>query len=172
AAADQERYLRAVFEHPRWVDLDRGTVEEDDAVAECAARVGCAPAAMARLLHAARESLVPLPAGVALLEELAARGRALYCLTNMSRATFTQVRPKYDFWNRFKGIVVSAHVRMIKPDPQIFRHLLATHSIDAATSVFIDDHPPNVEAAREVGLTAVRFDGGPECLAAVRALAD
>lgn len=40
---------------------------------------------------------------------------------------------------------------MVKPEPEVFRHLLATFNLRAEQSVFIDDLPANIESARQVG---------------------
>jgi putative hydrolase of the HAD superfamily len=170
-AAERERLWRGIFGTARWLDLDRGTVEEPALVAELAAGLAVPPAEIARVLHVARESLVPLPLGMALLDELSAGGRQLYCLSNMSHGTYAFLTRKYDFWQRFAGVVTSASVRINKPDPAIFRHVLDTLGLAPARTVFIDDSAPNVEAARALGITAVLFDGSPACGEAVRALA-
>ncbi|MCA0269189.1 MAG: HAD-IA family hydrolase [Bacteroidetes bacterium] len=46
----------------------------------------------------------------------------------------------------------------VKPDPVFFRRALGVAGADAAHSLFFDDREVNVEAARSVGLDAVRFD--------------
>jgi 2-haloacid dehalogenase len=100
---------------------------------------------------------------VAILEELDARGVPLYALTNWSRETFHHAQRRFDFLNRFRGIVVSGELGVMKPDGRIFRHLTQTHGLEAADCLFIDDAPKNVAGARAAGLHAVQFTG-PEAL--------
>jgi putative hydrolase of the HAD superfamily len=171
-AEERDRWWRAIFGSPRWLELDRGAVEEPALVAELARELAVPIAEIERFLHVGREALVPLPLGMQLLEDLHGRGRRLCCLSNMSHGTYAHLTRKYDFWGRFDGVVTSAAVRMIKPDPAIFRHTLDTLGLAAVETVFIDDSPPNIEAARALGITAVLFDGSPACGEAVRALAD
>jgi len=171
AAADAERYRRGIFAHPLWAALDAGEIDEPDAIRQFATNLGCDEAEVARIIRAAQDSLVPLPTGMSLLAEVDQPARDLVCLTNMSRETFAHIRPRYDFWTRFKGIVVSGQVRMAKPNPAIYRHTLDAHGLEAESTVFIDDHPANVEAARALGITAVEYDGSARCAAQVRALA-
>jgi putative hydrolase of the HAD superfamily len=168
---DPARYMSEIFAHRLWAELDRGTHDERDVIPELATRLGSSHEQIAHILKVARESLVPLAPGIALLEELAAGGHPLYCLTNMSRETFTYVRTTYDFWTRFQGIVVSGQLRMAKPEAAIFRHTLSTYGLDARTTVFIDDHLANIEGARQLGITAVQYDGGDACIAQIRELA-
>ena len=46
---------------------------------------------------------------------------------------------------------------MVKPDHDIYKLLLSTYKLNADECVFIDDRMENVEAAREVGMHALRF---------------
>lgn len=110
----------------------------------------------------------PIDGTVALLEELDARGVPLYALTNWSRETFHHARRRFDFLNRFRGIVVSGELGMMKPDARIFRHLTQTHALEPSDCLFIDDSPKNVDGARAAGLHAVRFTGPDELRAALR----
>lgn len=102
---------------------------------------------------------------VAVLEELDGRGVPLYALTNWSRETFHHARRRFDFLDRFRGIVVSGELGMMKPDARIFGHLTRTHGLEAADCVFVDDSPKNVAGAKAAGLHAIHFTG-PEALRA------
>jgi 2-haloacid dehalogenase len=44
-----------------------------------------------------------------------------------------------------------------KPDAALFRILLDRYELAAERTVFIDDSPTNVEAARQLGLVGLRF---------------
>ena len=46
-----------------------------------------------------------------------------------------------------------------KPDAGIYRYLLETYGLIPEESLFIDDRPENIEAARELGIKGVVFDG-------------
>jgi FMN phosphatase YigB (HAD superfamily) len=52
---------------------------------------------------------------------------------------------------------------LIKPDPQIFRLLLEKTGRKAEECVFVDDSAANVEAAKQLGFSAIRFES-PEQL--------
>lgn len=101
----------------------------------------------------------PMPDTVALLEELHAREVPLWALTNWSAETFRLVRhdPVYGFLDRFRHIFVSAELRLIKPDPAIYRHVLAEIGEAAEACLFIDDSAKNVAAAQRLGLHGHRF---------------
>jgi 2-haloacid dehalogenase len=107
----------------------------------------------------------PIHGTVDILEELHAAGVPLYALTNWSAETFPHAQERFAFLERFRGIVVSGHEKMIKPDPRIYRLLLERHAIAAADAIYIDDNPRNAAAATALGLQGIHFSG-PEPLRA------
>lgn len=82
----------------------------------------------------------------------------LYGLTNWSSETFPVARERFPFLEWFEAIVVSGDIGMIKPEPEIFHHLIELLEIEPSATVFIDDSLPNVETARQLGFRAIRFD--------------
>jgi 2-haloacid dehalogenase len=57
----------------------------------------------------------------------------------------------------FDGAVVSGFEGVIKPDPEIFRLLLSRFDLRPESTLVIDDSAANVEAARTLGMHALRF---------------
>ena len=105
------------------------------------------------------------PETVALLERLDARGVPLYAITNWPGDKFPRARARFEFLARFRDIVVSGEERIRKPDPAIFHLATARFGIDPARTLFIDDHEPNVIAARALGFH-VHHHAGASGLAA------
>ena len=62
---------------------------------------------------------------------------------------------KYEFFKLFDGKLVSSRLKMMKPDPNIFRTLLLTYDLDPTRTLFLDDNPANVEAALAEGIQAI-----------------
>ena len=60
------------------------------------------------------------------------------------------------------NIVVSGREKLIKPDPAIFALLLDRFDLVPGRTVFVDDLPANVEAARELGLIGIVFTGAAD----------
>jgi putative hydrolase of the HAD superfamily len=147
------------FQHDDWLDMDRGTLDEASVVRRCAARMARPESEFRRLFDHVRAALTPIEPTVELLRELREReGLKLYGLSNMSAAIFEYLDGRHDFFKLFDGIVVSAAVKLLKPEPAIYEHLRDRFRLDFAESVFIDDLPRNVESARRVGLPAIRFE--------------
>ena len=103
----------------------------------------------------------PIPSTVAVLEELAAADVPLWALTNWSAETFALVRddPAYAFLDHFRTIFVSGELRLIKPDPAIYRHVLGAIDAPAGSCLFIDDAPKNVAGAAALGIQTHQFTG-------------
>lgn len=94
---------------------------------------------------------------VAVLAELKQRGEKVYAITNFSREKWAECLIRFPFLQSFDGVVVSAHERVIKPDPAIYEILLQRYGLSAPDCIFIDDSAKNIEAARGVGMKAVHF---------------
>ena len=166
----QARLLREVFNHSDWTDMDRGTLSEEDLIARAGRRLALPRERLEALLSQIRESLLPIEATEALLYRAGAAGKQLYCLSNMSVETYNYIKARLAFFTRFQGIVISAQEKMAKPDPAIFSLLLERFALLAGETVFIDDSPANVAAARGLGIHAIHFDGSDACYERIGAL--
>jgi HAD superfamily hydrolase (TIGR01509 family) len=169
-AAERERMQPLIFLHADWLELDRGALSEAQILARIAQRAGRPCPELDSLFAAIRDSLVPKPDTVALLETLAEAGRPLYCLSNMPAGIYHELRALHDFWRHFRGIVVSGLVGLVKPDPRIYEHLLASYGLRAADTIFIDDLQANVDAAKAVGLTGLHFQSAAQVAQALQQL--
>ena len=108
---------------------------------------------------------------VTLLEELKRRdAHNLYALTNWSAETFPIALERFDFLGHFKGIVVSGEEKTRKPFPRIYEILFDRYGLDPGTSVFIDDSLPNVQAAKDLGMTGIHFRHPEQLSSDLRAL--
>lgn len=159
----RQRVREAVIRHPDWVDIDRGTLSEDTAIERFAARMHRPAAEMRELMRHIKDSLTALPDSVALLEELVQRGVPVYGLSNMSAPIFALLRSRYDHWDRFRGIVISGEVGLVKPEPEIFHHIAERYGLLPAETVFIDDHLPNIESAGRLGFRTIHFADAAQC---------
>jgi HAD superfamily hydrolase (TIGR01549 family) len=78
------------------------------------------------------------------------------------------LRTRWNIDGLFDELVISAEVKMIKPDPRIFH--LAVERLDAQPPevVFIDDIEENVLAARKEGLLAIHYRSTQQILDALK----
>jgi putative hydrolase of the HAD superfamily len=163
---------REIFQHPDWVEIDKGHLEETDAIQRFHERTGVPLTKLEELMQFVKESLTPIPKSIELLEELAAQGLNLYCLSNMPVCRFAHIQSLHNFCHHFKGIIISGEVKMMKPDREIFKHLLSEFQLQTSATVFVDDFPINIEAAKEAGLNTILFRDADDCRHQLQALFD
>jgi putative hydrolase of the HAD superfamily len=153
-----------------WGDFDRGVVEPPELARRIAARTGLDEAEATAIIEAAPRELEPLPDTEAWLRRLHAQGRPLHFLSNMPEPFAAHFERTHDLMALFESGVFSARVRLLKPEPAIYEHAAAAFGRAPADLLFIDDHLPNIVAAREAGWTAVHFTDAAQAEAEVLAL--
>lgn len=94
---------------------------------------------------------------VAILERLRAKGVPVWAITNFSTEKFAEALDRFPFLAGFRDTVVSGAVRLVKPDPAIYRVFIERNGLDPADCLFVDDSPDNVFGARSIGMHAVPF---------------
>ena len=92
-----------------------------------------------------------------IVRELHSAGFPLYVLSNWAAETWERVESDFDFLKYFDDVIISGHVGMAKPDTAIFELARDRFGVTPSSTLFIDDGPKNVEAARAVGFQAVVF---------------
>jgi epoxide hydrolase-like predicted phosphatase len=63
----------------------------------------------------------------------------------------------YPFIQYFDGVIISAEVGLMKPDPQIYRLAAESVGVAATEALFVDDFRENIAAARAVGMQTIHF---------------
>jgi 2-haloacid dehalogenase len=154
---EMERFLATVCTSAWNLDLDRGK-SFSEGVAELVDRFPHHEEAI-RAFDLRWDEMVPglVEGTLALMGRLEARGVPLYAITNFSAEKFEVARRRFPFLDRFRGVVVSAHERRVKPDRRIFEILLERYGLRAEECLFIDDSAANVAGARAVGMSAHHF---------------
>jgi 2-haloacid dehalogenase len=101
----------------------------------------------------------PIEPVVRVLADLKAAGVRCFALSNMEPDAWVTRCARFGFMTWFDGQVISGVEGVAKPDPRIFQILLGRYALEPARTVFIDDLPRNVEAARVLGINAVHYTG-------------
>jgi 2-haloacid dehalogenase len=94
---------------------------------------------------------------VAILHELGDTGVPLYALSNWAAETFPIAQRRFDFFDRFDGMLISGREMMRKPETAIFELLCTRFDLEPGATVFIDDHEDNITAAHALGFHTVHF---------------
>jgi putative hydrolase of the HAD superfamily len=96
------------------------------------------------------------PATIEVVSDLRAGGTRLALLSNAGPdfASYFRHGPLGDF---FPACYVSGELGLLKPGPEIYRHVLADLKITAAEAIFIDNRESNVAGAEAVGIAGHVF---------------
>ncbi len=152
-----------------WAEFDRGTVTVPELVARIARRTGLLEADVQRVVDGVPRELQPIPETVDLLGRLRDAGRGLHFLSNMPLPYARHLEDSHDFVGWFASGVFSGRERMIKPEADIFEFAARRFGQPPSQLVFLDDHLPNVQAARALGWHALHFSTAAQAELELRA---
>jgi HAD superfamily hydrolase (TIGR01509 family) len=138
---------------------DAGQFSAEEYLKGFAERVG-APVSRAAWIAARRAAMHP-DRGVLELAERLKRRAGIAVLTNngfLVKDAFDELFPELPplFGERLH---VAAEFGAKKPDPEVYRRLVARHGLEPTSAMMIDDKPENVEGAETAGLAGHRFTG-------------
>ncbi len=173
---DRDRFLDAVNAHGEerrmllnnvylsveWARMDRGSMTEAEAAASMCSHV---PEHLHEKVHLLVDKwdrpIIPVPGMAELVRELKKAGYGVYLLSN---ASYRQ----HEYWPRvpgseyFDGTLVSADVKLVKPEREIYELMMKQFNLIPDECVFIDDSTLNIEGAERVGIHGIVFHGSAE----------
>ncbi len=138
---------------------DAGQFSAEEYLKGFAERVG-APVSRAAWVAARRAAMHPNRDVLELAKRLKRRA-GIAVLTNngfLVKDSFGELFPELPplFGERLH---VAAEFGAKKPDPEVYRRLVARHEIEPGMAMMVDDKPENVEGAEAAGLAGYRFSG-------------
>lgn len=113
------------------------------------------------------------PAMVRALDQLAADGLRLGCITNnvptghgagMARSANGSDELERIF-ARFEHVIESSKAGVRKPDPRIYAMMCETLAVDPAACIYLDDLGINCKPAAAMGMHAIKVTSGEQALA-------
>jgi putative hydrolase of the HAD superfamily len=151
----------ALVNHQDWVDFDCGLLSAANLASRSAARLGLDATDMHTFIERIPHVLPEFGDALSLMQALAdgeyGAHRVLY-LSNMP-TTFADVLEARCPWiARFEDGIFSGRVNMAKPDAEIYAEAEKRFNLEPSQSLFMDDSPPNVYAARARGWHAEIID--------------
>lgn len=164
---DADLLKREVFRSADWVRMDRGTLTDEEGTERICRR-------LPEHLHAAARELIcrwehpeilPMEGMAVLIGELKHAGYGIYLLSN----AFTR---QHEYWPRVPGsehfddTFISADVKLVKPQREIYEMALQKFGVKAEECLFIDDLPSNIEMGENCGICGVVFHGDVSILRA------
>ena len=97
------------------------------------------------------------PAMLAWQLKLKEHGFLTAILSNMGDNVLENMKREFDWLARFDVLVWSFQLRMAKPAPAIYLHVLRELGARPEETLFLDDKLVNIEAAHALGMQAIQF---------------
>lgn len=135
-APARETFYAHAEEHPRWAEEIRLWIDD-----------------WAEMFRA------PVPGAAELFAEVKATGLRVLALSNFGAETFEIAKGLHPVLTEFDETYVSAHLKLIKPDPAIYAALERGSGLSGAALIFADDKPENVAAAEARGWKGHLYEG-------------
>ena len=152
--------------------LERGEVSEDAFLAKLDTAL---QELLGRETHVHRfrealfEGLKPNPPMIELMRELRGRDLRMAMLTNNVREWEPLWRAMLPVDEIFEEVVDSGFVGHRKPERRIYEITIERLGVPFERCLFVDDLKPNIAAAEELGMRAVRFKDNEQAIPAIRA---
>lgn len=147
----------AMFENELWDQSDQGLGTPEEFLQKFISGAPEYETEIRKVHSTVGGTIELLPYVMDWMEELKAGGYHIYILSNYSENMLNQTREKLKFLPIVDGAVFSYACKRIKPDPDIYLHLLDEYWLEPSESVFLDDRAENVEAAEKLGIHGILF---------------
>ncbi len=156
---DRKILMNNVYLSVEWARMDRGSMTEAEAAASMCTHV---PERLHEKVHMLVDQwdrpIYPVEGMAQLARDLKSAGYGIYLLSN---ASYRQ----HEYWPRvpgsecFDGTLISADVKLMKPQREIYDLLCSKFSLKPEECVFIDDSAANIEGAEVAGMSGIVFHG-------------
>lgn len=154
----QDVFCKKIVENPLWSEFDLGIRETEDIISEMKSRVPEYTAEADLFFDRIDDIVESFPYARSWIADLKQRGYNVYLLSNYPRDMFDMhERDKFNFTDLVDGKIISGHVKMTKPNPEIYKLLCKTYGLKPEESIFLDDRKENIEAADKLGMHTILF---------------
>ena len=149
----------ALWKDGYWEEFDRGVLPFEEIVGLMENAAPEYKTEIRTALATAGKSLHQYAYAIPWIRELKTQGYQVLFLSNYSEFLMEQNPEALNFLPHMDGGLFSCHAKVIKPNREIYAMLCEKYALDPAEAIFIDDNAANIEAAKQFGLHAVRFEG-------------
>jgi putative hydrolase of the HAD superfamily len=149
-------------------DYERGMVSSDDFFDQVAAICGLRMS-KEEFIRAYTDKFTPIPETYQLIRSLK-RKYKLGLLSNTSAWDFEYGIRTTEVFPLFDAVTVSFEVHALKPEKDIYLDVFAKLKVKPLECVYIDDIEKYVEAARNLGMNAVRYRSPQQLVESLREL--
>ena len=147
-----------IFLSNEWVELDRGTISEKQAILNIISRNKHIEKYIADAFDNWYELLKPIKKNIDILKRLKEKNYNVYYLSNFHDLAFQYVNKHYSFFKLFDGGIVSYREKLLKPEKEIYIKIVNTYSLKPEECLFIDDTEKNIDAAKKLKINGIHLD--------------
>ena len=152
-----ERIAKATVYSDDWVEYDKGNLTNEEIIARF---VENDPEIRSEIEESfknidgiilKREKTIPW------IRALKAAGYKVLYLSNFSKQALEGCPDAMAFLDETDGGILSFREHVVKPDPAIYNLLVSRYNLTPSKTVFIDDTPVNIEAAKNLGWKGIIY---------------
>jgi len=165
---DVDKYLDPCHHHGFFMDVEAGTIDTDTFIAECIRH--CAPGTTRETILRCHDHFfgTPAPDDVALVKELS-RDYDIFLLSNNNGLSMMLHEPNFEraglpLDKSFKKMFLSHEMKLLKPNPEIYRRAIEESGYNADEILFIDDSQKNVDGGNSAGIHSILYHPGKDSL--------
>lgn len=147
----------ATFAGPYWILVDEGKLSYEELEHLFISQAPAYAQDISRVFAGAPSCITQYPHARPWLSSLKKEGLNLYYLSNYGEITRENTKAALDFCPLMDGGIMSYEVRLVKPDPAIYKCLFDKYNLLPTESVFIDDNKDNIRQAQSLGLHTILF---------------
>lgn len=151
------RVGNATIESPYWKEYDRGVMSNDEIVNSFISLDKGVEKEIRETMENFEGILTPADYAIPWIESLKSMGLRVLFLSNFSERACNECRDALGFLDHVDGGIFSYRVKLIKPDPAIYKCIVDTYGLVPDRCVFIDDLEENIKAAGDYGMHTILF---------------
>lgn len=159
-----ERLGRAMMLSPVWKEVDRGVWTDEELLQGFIGNDPELEAQIRRVYSDISTIVRQRPGSVDWIRSLKQEGYHVYYLSNYSEKGRRETASDLTFMEEMDGGIMSYEVRLIKPDPAIYRALFGRYGLRPEESVFLDDSEANVAEAKALGMYGILVTGQEQAM--------
>jgi len=152
-----EILMKEIFKEKEWKNLDKGICSVDEAIESISQRGRVEKGDVESILKNRKSIVTPIHENIQLLEDIKENGYRIFILSNFHRDLFDEFYNEIPLLHLADGKVISSYVNLLKPEKEIYSHILKKYQLTPSETLFIDDAKHNIEAAEDFGIKGVHL---------------
>ncbi|MBI4176534.1 MAG: HAD family phosphatase [Candidatus Aenigmarchaeota archaeon] len=162
------RLQRELIENPEWRECYKGKLAEADIWKRLERDSGIG-SAIIRQVRTMWKNVFEIDPEVMKIVEALKKHYEVFALTNVGSDSAKFIGDM-GVYKAFDDVVLSFEVGMVKPEQEIYHHLLREFKLEPDECVFIDNLEQNLPPAAELGIKTIKFDSVQQVKRALKKL--